>query len=276
MVDLKRQGRLYRSVFVIGGGILLLFATVVVAVQEEIRASIREINDLLKQVSSEDGVKLDGNANPKKPVVKTWFEPGSVILRILVVNPSTTETQTFPVKIYLPKEVSPKDILDLGDLKLNYDPEKELYYVSNEVTLEPGQSIIKLVKMKDIWVFTEEELFAFVNQAKEVAGQLAGTPNAKKATALVLTIERKVQQILKRQGETADKPGEHIQAYREGITVISSVEEDLSELDRLEQEGVAQITGSQGRKGAKNKLAEPDQSDNGSRGVGRALPGRQK
>ncbi len=118
---------------------------------------------------------LEG-APSKKPVVRTWFEPGSVILKIQVENPSKEKTQTFPVKVPLPKEVNPKDILDLGDLKLNFDPETGLYSVSGEVTLEPGQSVTKLVEMEDIWMFTEEKLSSFVNQANRMASKLAGTP----------------------------------------------------------------------------------------------------
>jgi hypothetical protein len=173
---------------------------------------------------------------PKKPVIKSWFEPGSVILKILVVNPSQTEAQTIPVKVYLPKEASPKDIIDHGDLKLDYDQEAGMYYVHAEVTLEPGQSVTKMVKIEDVWVFTEEQLSSFVNQAKELANQLKETSSAEEAAALVLGVEKKVQEILKRQKETATDPGEHMRAYRQGLTVITTIEQDLSALDGLKQD----------------------------------------
>jgi len=161
---------------------------------------------------------------------------GSVILKINVANPSQTEPQTIPLKVYLPKEASPKDIIDLGDLKLDYDPDTGMYVVHAEVTLEAGQSITKMVQMNDIWVFTEEQLSSFVNQAKELASRLEKTPSADKAAAFVLSIEKKAQGILKRQAETATNPGEHIRTYRQGITVITTIEQDLSALERLKQE----------------------------------------
>ena len=158
----------------------------------------------------------------------------SVIMKMQVENPSKTDSQTVPVKVYLPKEVSPKDIIDLGDLKLDYDPETGMYYVHNNIELEPGQSQIKKVEMADVWVFTEEQLNSFVNQAKQIASELVGTPYAAEASALVIGIDEKVQGILKRQEETAEEPSEHIRAYRQGISLINTIRQDVSELEKLQ------------------------------------------
>lgn len=160
----------------------------------------------------------------------------SVIMKMQVENPSKTDGQTVPVKVYLPKEVSPKDILDLGDLKLDYDPETGMYYVHNSVDLEPGQSKVKQVEMADVWVFTEEQLNSFVNQAKQIASELADTPYAAEAAALVVGIDERVQGILKRQEETADRPSEHIRAYRQGISLINTIRQDVNELERLQMD----------------------------------------
>lgn len=170
------------------------------------------------------------------PVLAGIAMGASVILKMQVENPSRTDSQTVPLKVYLPKEVSPKDIIDLGDLKLDYDPETGLYYVHNSVGLEPGQSVVKKVEMADVWVFTEEQLNSFVNEAKEMASQLAGTPYAAEASAVVIGIEEKIQGILKRQEETVDRPSEHIRAYRQGISLINTIREDVTALDRLQQD----------------------------------------
>jgi len=170
------------------------------------------------------------------PVLAGIAMGASVIMKMQVENPSKTDSQTVPVKVYLPKEVSPKDIIDLGDLKLDYDPETGLYYVHNSVGLEPGQSVVKKVEMADVWVFTEEQLNSFVNEAKEMASQLAGTPYAAEASAVVIGIEEKIQGILKRQEETADRPSEHIRAYRQGISLINTIRQDVAALERLQQD----------------------------------------
>jgi hypothetical protein len=238
-------------------------------------ARIQEIGEVLRQLSSANGINLDTvhksidgtttevsevkakverlkvlmdlnrgimekvleKAPVKKPEIKTWFESGSVILKILVVNPSQTETQTIPMKVYLPREAGPKDIIDdLGDMKLAFDPDTGMYFVHAEVTLEAGQSVTKVVRMNDIWVFTEEQLGAFVSQAKEAASQLEATSGADKAAALLQHVDKKVQEILKKQAETAGSPAEHIRAYRQGLTTITTIEQDLTTLDRLRKE----------------------------------------
>jgi len=157
----------------------------------------------------------------------------SVVLKMQVANPSETESQSVPVKVYLPKEVSPKDILDHGNLKLDYDPETGMYYVHDTVELAPGQSVTKKVEMEDVWVFTEEQLESFVKESKDMAREMEGGPYAAEATALVVGIEEKVAGILKRQEETAANPREHIQAYRQGITLISTIEQDVAALETL-------------------------------------------
>ncbi len=178
-------------------------------------------------------------------------QTGSVILKINVVNPSEKEPQTIPVKVYLPKEATPKDIKsDLGDLKLDYDPDTGTYYVHGEVMLEAGQSITKTVHMEDIWVFSEEQLVSFVGRAKERAGKLTEPGSAQEAAGIVHRIEEKIQEILKRQKGTDGKPAERIQAYRQGLAVITTIEQDLDALDKLKQDPL-------GREG-KGRSKEPD------------------
>jgi hypothetical protein len=194
------------------------------------------------------------------PVLAGIAMGASVIMKMQVENPSKTDNQTVPVKVYLPKEVSPKDIIDLGDLKLDYDPETGMYFVYNSVDLEPGQSIVKKVEMADVWVFTEEQMNSFVKEAKEMASQLAGTPYAAEASAIVIGIEEKVQGILKRQEETAERPSEHIRAYRQGISLINTIRQDVTALERLKQDtsgGEDQLKGPD----SKNSLAGLGNSD---------------
>ncbi len=163
-------------------------------------------------------------------------DAASVVMKMQVANPSKSDSQTVPVKVYLPKEISHKDIIDLGGLELDYDPDTGMYYVHNSVDLEPGQSITKRIEMKDVWVFTEEQLSAFVNQAKEMARQLEGSPYAAEASAIVVGIEETVQGVLKRQEETEEQPSEHIRAYRQGLSLLNTIKQDVAALERLRQD----------------------------------------
>jgi hypothetical protein len=272
---------------------------------EEIQASMQDISKLLKPVSNDNGINLDhfyrsideptvdvdklrekaerlrillelnreltdeGPKGVKEPVTKTWFESGSVILKILVVNPSQTETQTIPVKVFLPKEVTLENILDLEDLELTYDPGKGMYYAHKEVELGPGQSITKMVRMEDIWLYPEEQLKTYVNQAKEISNELGKTPFAEEGAAFLFAIESKVQEILEAQKKTASDAGAHIQAYRQATTLIFSIKNDLSALDQYRQREVevhsgsesALADGSQRKVEATKEIPSEDQGD---------------
>ncbi len=235
---------------------------------DRIHQSIREISQLLEPVSEGNGVNLESlhesinedstdiqeleekakrlkilldlnrelTEKPQKdsraPVTKTWYETGSVILKILVVNPSQTETQTVPVKVYLPKEVSPEDILDLEDLKLDYDTDKNSYYAYNQVELGPGESIVKRVRMEDIWVVPEAELSTYLGQAKQLVAELEASPYAEEGAAFYLAVDSKVQEILETQKKTKSDPAKHIEAYRNSTSLIASIKKDLSALER--------------------------------------------
>ncbi len=166
----------------------------------------------------------------------TEVSAGSVVMKILVVNPSKTEAQTVPLKVSLPKEVSPKDIIDLGDLTLNYDADTGMYSVHAEIPLGPGESVSKFVRMNDIWQRSEEELTKLENEAREAAKKLAGTEFEERGLALVHEVRKKIEDILKKQEDTARNPGEKIRAYRAGSDTIDSIKEDLTDLTDLKLE----------------------------------------
>jgi hypothetical protein len=162
-------------------------------------------------------------------------QSGTVTMKINVVNPSQKEPQSVPVKVHLPKEVTPRHIKDAGGLQLEFDPEAGTYYVHGDVALEAGQSITKVVWMEDIWMFGEEQLLSYVNQAKDRAGQLTEPSAVQEAAGMVQRIEQHVQDILRRQEDTNGKPAERISAYREGLSTIAAILQELDALDRLKK-----------------------------------------
>ncbi len=56
----------------------------------------------------------------------------AIKLRIVAVNPSKDKVQKVPIKIYMPKEVIPDDIIDMGQLKVGYDSEKSMYFAYDD------------------------------------------------------------------------------------------------------------------------------------------------
>ena len=193
------------------------------------------------------------------PIIGVIEVSASVVLKIRVENPSKTEAQKVPVKVYLPKEVNPKtDIIDLGGFKLNYDTSTGTYYVYGEVPLGPGESVEKVVEIKDVWVQSEEDLSAMLEEAKEAARQLEGTPYEAEGEDLVNEVKEKIKQILKQQEENANNPGDRIRSFRQGVQSLASVEQNMSQLGQLKLEA------SVGETLKKERLVKKEESEEAS------------
>jgi hypothetical protein len=50
-------------------------------------------------------------------------------MRVVAVNPSAEKERTVPVRIDLPQEIKPADILDRGELEVEFDTDRSMYYV---------------------------------------------------------------------------------------------------------------------------------------------------
>ena len=169
-----------------------------------------------------------------QPITKIWLEPGSVILNVVVVNPSTTKTQKAILKAYLPKEAKPEDIIDAGDLQVTYDIEKGLYYAFKEFELAPGEMVKRSVHIKDIWVLRESELQVMLARAEEIIKELKGTSYIDAATTLKKDMDDKNADVLAKQKEAADAlPEPHIAAYRRNMDIVAEIKTDLVELESM-------------------------------------------
>jgi len=168
------------------------------------------------------------------PITKTWLEPGSVILNVMVVNPSTTKTQKAILKAYLPKEAKPEDIIDASDLQVTYDIEKGLYYAFKEFELAPGEMVKRSVHIKDIWIIRESELESMLTRADDILKELKGTPYIDTAVTLKKDMDDKNVDILAKQKEAANAlPEPHIAAYRRNLDIIEVMKADLVELESM-------------------------------------------
>lgn len=158
----------------------------------------------------------------------------SIILKTMVVNPSKTKTQTAVFKAYLPKEVKPEDIVELGDLKIDYDIEKNLYYVYKEFELEPGESASRSIEIKDVWLISRAELEVLTGRARELVEALKKTAYFDTALTLQSDIEEKSSEVLDKQEKALDAlPQTHIAVYRENVKTLDSIKQVLARLEKM-------------------------------------------
>ena len=168
-----------------------------------------------------------------------------ITLRLVAVNPADTE-QTVPVKVYLPMETKPEDVIYKEDLEVGYDTQQGSYYVHGEYTLKPKEVLEKEIELKDIWVIDEAQVDLLRQDAKNIAEEFKKTSYAEKATIMYQGIEKKLQEVSDMQKASAVSPGYHISNYRASIGLLNSAKADLlaakTLLAEVSPKGLAKFT----------------------------------
>jgi len=158
----------------------------------------------------------------------------NVVLKTMIVNPSKTKTQKATLKTYLPREVTPADITDLGDLKIDYDIDKELYYVYKDFELGPGEAVRRSIEIKDIWIVPEAEIDNYNKRAEDFVEKLKRTKHSEEAKALRDSIKVKGEKIIvDQQAAAGAMPQTHIAAYRLNLTKFNEIKDDIAKLDEM-------------------------------------------
>jgi len=87
----------------------------------------------------------------------SWAEEQTLTLDIEVTNPSDEETQEIEVKTDLPKELKEEDVVSSDGLEVGFDAEKGSLFVTGKVTLQPAETTIYKIKVRDVWVIPGNE-----------------------------------------------------------------------------------------------------------------------
>lgn len=168
-----------------------------------------------------------------------------ITLRLVAVNPSDNE-QTVPLKVYLPMEIKPEDIIYKEDLEVGYDTQQGSYYVHGEYTLKPKEVLEKEIELKDIWVIDETQIALIRQEAKSIADDFKKTNYAEKAALIYQGIDKKLQEVSNMQKSSAASPGYHISNYRNSLSLLNSAKADLlaakTLLAEVSPKGLAKLT----------------------------------
>ncbi|MCM8812129.1 MAG: hypothetical protein NC910_03650 [Candidatus Omnitrophica bacterium] len=171
-------------------------------------------------------------AQPAASAEEASREP--VSFRVVAVNPSATKAQQVPVKIYLPQEVTPKDVIDSGELDLEYDDVKSTYYVYKDaVQLAPQETKIFEVLVKDVWMVPQAELDALRNHARLVLKRLEPSEFYQSGKALFDALDERLAGIEQTQNDETLSRKQRIGAYRLSLEAIEKVKEDVAKMEKL-------------------------------------------
>ena len=196
--------------------------------------SLKEIKNIQnKLIEFKALIEVNRLLLEQNPIVKTYYEWGSVILKMVVANPVAVK-QTVSLKTALPKEVKPEYIIDKNaELKIEYDPEKEMWFASADIELLGNESITKFVEVKDIWVISQDELDSLRNQANELVKPLEKTAYFASGVTLKSDSIARLDKIARVQKETAATPEEHIVDYRENLDDLGVIKKNIDDLNKL-------------------------------------------
>ena len=183
-------------------------------------------------------------------------------LKVAVVNPSDTESQTTPVRYDLPKGMTPDMITDAGTMELKYDFDKNNYYFYQVVQLKPSEKLILEAKLRDMWLIPEKEISFLKDHTKAMNAQLVKTRHAKTGETLSRKITDRLDSILKKESDQNMTMGDHINLYYENLGILGETKDDIGMLEDL----VLDVGGIvEERVQVPSTLAIPIRSDNRSK-----------
>ncbi|MBI4430394.1 MAG: hypothetical protein HY587_01610, partial [Candidatus Omnitrophica bacterium] len=198
---------------------------------KEIRQVSDSINDGVAVMNAVVKAKLGGT---DEPIVMSSYSSGSVVLRVVAVNPSDKKPQDIPIKIYLPQEAMPHDILNKGDLELGYDSEKSQYFVfKDKVTLAAKETKVFEVELEDIWFVADDTLKSLRTRTEHIIERLKDTDYYESAGLIAQTIYGRVDQITVSQADESINKELHIGMYRSNMKIVERIKEDIGRLEKI-------------------------------------------
>ncbi len=154
-------------------------------------------------------------------------------MSVVIMNPSKTKTQSVPIKMYLPTEVKPTDIVNPAGLDVEFDTDQSIYYLFKEsVLLKPGETRTYNVEIRDVWVVPQDELNALKEQTKFVVKRFEGNEFYEVAQKLGETIQKSIVTVERTQNDTNVSRRRHIGIYRDNLGIIGQVKENIAMLEK--------------------------------------------
>jgi hypothetical protein len=173
---------------------------------------------------------------------------GELSINLIALNPSETETKEIDVKYYLPKELEPSDVLDSGELKVEYDVDKTLYYLSGKVKFQPKESKTFKIRVNDVWMITPEEISVLKQNMDGNLSLIEGNdvlyPNAKRERD---KLSDQLDIILAQQQSYSENIERRIEQYRAYAGIVEKIRKRIYDPNFLEKEAQTEDEGDAGK-----------------------------
>ncbi len=158
----------------------------------------------------------------------------AVRMRIVVLNPSATLTQSKSIRTPLPKEVTMQNIKDDGGMEIEYDNKEGAFVVfKNDIPLDPGETKVYEIIMDDVWMLNEDKLESQRARTEKLVSALKNTKAYERAILIGEGIYAHVDQIVKTQNNQTATSNQHIAYYRDNLQLEASIEKDINALEKF-------------------------------------------
>ena len=155
-------------------------------------------------------------------------------LRVVAINPSADKSRAVPVRIDLPQEVKPSDILDHGELEVEFDTDRSLYYLhKDDVTLAPKQTRVFEVLVRDVWFVQDPTLDSLRSHTQLLLRRLEKSEYYESAKQLADSIATRLDDVQKMQADETISRKQRIGNYRRNLQTLDAIKEDLARMEKL-------------------------------------------
>lgn len=162
-----------------------------------------------------------------------WAEEGSLVFKLLAVNPSETEVKEVSLRGVLPPEIKAEDVLEADGLDVAYESQMGAFVVTGTATLKPKESLVRNVLLRDVWVIASEQFDRLSREVDEILQKLSGTAFLDRGQLMAAGIRRRLETLQARQSQSFIDPQAHISQYREDLKQLQLVETELVSLRQL-------------------------------------------
>jgi len=154
-------------------------------------------------------------------------------INLVAVN-ATDQVKKVPVKYYLPEELEPEDLIDLGVLKLDYNVDKGAYFVSGEFEFQPKESRTFKVSVKDVWKITENEINILKAQLEDNLMLMKDNPDYDKIVLVKDSLDGQLDFILSQQVSYSDNIERRIEEYRAYKEILEEIRKKAFTIEQLQ------------------------------------------
>ncbi|MFH1767791.1 MAG: hypothetical protein ABH858_01340 [Candidatus Omnitrophota bacterium] len=137
-----------------------------------------------------------------------------------------------PLRYYLPKEVTPEEVIDKGRFDIKYDYQKEQFYLTAEESFKPKELKQFSIKLKNIWYFPEEIIERYGVEADKLNDKISETDFAAIGEILINEINRHKEAILSSQAKALSVE-ESIHVYSINKDRVAAIKDSLDKLRQL-------------------------------------------